>query len=46
MNFGPLSGDKGDYIDVSMIKLIWMFAFPKVDNKEKPCLSLNSGFLS
>ena len=25
--FGPFSGDKGDYIDIWMIKLIWMFVF-------------------
>ena len=43
--FGPFSGDKGDYIDVWMIKIKRCLLFSKIDNIQKPCLSLNSGFL-
>ena len=54
MAFGPFSGDKGNYIDVWRIKItIKTYQidmddcfFPNVDIKQKPCLSLNSGFFS
>ena len=49
--FGLFSGDKGDYIDVDdqnyhrkKSNMIWMFASSKVDNIQKPSLSLKSGF--
>ena len=51
--FGLFSRDKGDYIDVWMIKimiktnqiLMWMYAsFKSRDNIQKQCLSRKSGF--
>ena len=51
--FGLFSGDKGDNIDMWMIKItikanqIYMnvLLISKVDNIDKPCLSLKSGFV-
>ena len=50
--FGLFSGDKGDNIDMWMIKItikankidMNVLIFSNVDNIDKPCLSLNSGF--
>ena len=50
--FGLFFGDKGDYIDVWMIKIIietnqidmGCLLLSKVDNIQKPSLSLKSGF--
>ena len=39
--FGLFSGDKGDYIDVRMIKIRIK---TKLDHIQKPCLSYKSGF--
>ena len=52
MAFGLFSGDKGDNIDMWMIKIMIkanqidmdVLLIPKVDNIQKPCLSLKSGF--
>ena len=52
--FGLFSGYKSDYIDVWMIKItiktnqvhMDVCFFQKVDNIQKPCLSLKSGFFS
>ena len=49
--FGLFSGDKGDNIDMWMIKItikgnqidMDVFLISKVDNIQKPCLSLKSG---
>ena len=50
--FGMFSGDKGDNIDMPMIKItikanqidVDVLLISKVDNIQKPCLSLKSGF--
>ena len=50
--FGLFSEDKGDNIDMRMIKItskanqidIGVLHISKVDNIQKPCLSLKSGF--
>ena len=50
--FGLFSGDKGDNIDMWMIKItikanqidMNVLLISKVDNIDKPCLSLKSGF--
>ena len=50
--FGMFSGDKGDNIDMRMIKItiktnqfdMDLLLISKVDNIQKPCLSLKSGF--
>ena len=50
--FGLFSGDKGDNIDMWMIKItiranqieMDVLLISKVDNIQKPCLSLKSGF--
>ena len=46
--FGLFSGDKGDNIDMWMIKAnqshMNVLLISKVDNIENPCLSLKSGF--
>ena len=50
--FGLFSGDKGDNIDMWMIKItiktsqidMNVLLISKVDNTDKPCLSLKSGF--
>ena len=50
--FGLFSGDKGDNIDMWMIKItikasqidMNVLLISKVDNVYKPCLSLKSGF--
>ena len=52
MAFGLFSGDKGDNIDMWMIKItikanqieMDVLLISKVDKVQKPCLSLNSGF--
>ena len=51
--FGLLSGDKGDNIDIWMIKItikanqidMDVLLISKVDNMQKPCLSLKFGFI-
>ena len=53
-HFGLFSGDKGDNIDAWMIKITIKtgtdplnrdaLLFSKVDNIQKPCLPLKSGF--
>ena len=50
--FGLFSGDKGDNTDMWMIKItikankidMNVLIISNVDNIDKPCLSLNSGF--
>ena len=50
--FGLFSGDKGDNIDMWMIKItikanqidMDVFLISKVDNIQKPCLSQNQAF--
>ena len=50
--FGLFSGDKGDDIDMWMIKItikenqidMDVLLIPEVDNVQRPCLSLKSGF--
>ena len=50
--FGMFSGGKGDNIDMQMIKItikanqidMDVLLISKVDNIQKPCLSLKSGF--
>ena len=50
--FGLFSGDKGDNIDMWMTKITIkanqidtnVLLISKVDNTDKPCLSLKSGF--
>ena len=50
--FGLFSGDKGDNIDMWMIKItikankidMNVLIISNADNIDKPCLSLNSGF--
>ena len=50
--FGMFSADKGDNIDMQMIKItikaneidMDVLLISKVDNIQKPCLSLKSGF--
>ena len=52
--FGLFSGDKGDNIDTRMIKItikanlidmgVGVLLISKVDNIQKPCLSLKSSF--
>ena len=50
--FGMFSGDKGDNIDMWMIKIMIkanqtdmdVLLISKVDKIQKPCLSLKSGF--
>ena len=53
MDFGLFSWDKGDNIDMWMIKIrskpikvihMNVLLISKVDNIENPCLSLKSGF--
>ena len=52
MAFGLFSGDKGDNTDMWMIKItikanqidMDVLLISKVDNIQKPCLSLKSGF--